>query len=188
MGGERTWLRYKRSMAPWIFRLAVAGLAFLTASAPAEPAGGERAEETITLSRSPMGLHALDAPDYDVTLSPNGQVVVLRRSYDVLSPGKVEMSQRVETYRVSPIEAARFRAALMPHEPVGHSPNLICGGHEYGPDNPTLVRVPVFHIEWKGAGSGRALDVCITAQEKGIVDEIQQGLRALHLTLEGSRT
>jgi hypothetical protein len=170
-------------MARSIFLVTIAGLAFFAAPASAE---GPRAEGTITLSRVPMGLHALDAPDYDVALSLDGHVVVHRRSY-MNSNTKLERSEQVEAYRVSPAEAARFRAALMPHKPLGLSPTIICGGHVYSRDNSPLIRVPLFEIDWKDKESSSVLAVCITPQERPIVDDIRQGLEALHLLVDGSR-
>lgn len=133
------------------------------------------------MSRTPLGLTQPYAPNFDVTLSPDGQVVLHRRYLSYPPPRE---TGGVDRWTVSPADAARFRAALVRYRPA-ESLKSICGGKVY--DGPVLARMPVFGIEWEGATSRHDLAVCYLAQEEEIIEAIQHGLAALHLTLEGNR-
>jgi hypothetical protein len=184
MGGKQTLFSYKRGMAGLLHRVAFAGLVVLAASASARE---RRAQETIRVWRVPMGLHSSDAPEFDLTLSQDGQVVVRRWSLNLDRPpyARPARAERVRRYRVSPAEAGRFRAALARHRAVEEA-KLICGGQTYGPENMVMLRVPILIVVWTGAASRHVLKVCYTAQEQRTIEALERGLEVLHVKADGS--
>jgi hypothetical protein len=160
--------------------VALAG--FLAASRGAAQEG----QESITLSRTPMGLSAGNAPDFDVTVAGDGQVTIVRRTLiPATARTGIKLSESVERYRVTPADAAAFRSALTSRKPADESPRTICGGKTYS--EPIVIRVPVFGIVWKGKGATHSQYACYLPQEAAIVGAIEAALAAVHLRLAGTR-
>jgi hypothetical protein len=193
----------RRAMIICMIRHALATAGSVLALSSAAPARAQTANESITISRAPWGLHQASDPDFAVTLWPDGRVVVH-------TPGEYEPVENGDRFQVSPVEAARFRAALSGLKPVEAGMTIFCRGR-LGPGQSFMSRVPTFAIHWNSpafdggvtacdpAGHVRILApdgsenvcehsrACDGSQERAIVDAIEAALREIHLGLDGRR-
>ncbi|HYG29647.1 MAG TPA: hypothetical protein VD887_05460 [Allosphingosinicella sp.] len=161
-----------------VLAIAAAGaLACLSAVASAQ---GSDAAETVTVSRHPTGLHSSSAPDFDVTVWPDGLVVIRTRTYRAAFP-----VERVLRFRRSAAEAAEVRAALLPYRRADLTRTTLCRGRHDG-DILMLRGFDVFGITWSGPGHFSTFDACYEEQERAVVAAIERALRSVHLTLSGT--
>jgi hypothetical protein len=163
-----------------ILRGAAGALAFVSAVAAAE---GQRADEEIAVSREPTGLHSLTDPNFKVVVRPDGQVSRRRSLY-----GHRKVSEHTDRFEVSPDEAAAFAAALLRLRPIEPGYTLFCQGQSFGADEVVMVRgIPVFEVRWTGLQPPRIVQACYNPDEHAIVAAVEEGLRAIDLTLDGER-
>jgi hypothetical protein len=161
-----------------VLLIAVAGaLACHSAGAPAQRSG---AADTVSVLRYPTGLHSLSAPDFDVTVWPDGLVVIRTRSYRASVP-----VERVARFQRSPAEAAEFREALLPYRTADLTRPTLCGG-QLSDDLMMIRGIHVFRITWSGPDQFSSLDVCYDELEVAVVGAIDQALGAIHLGLDGA--
>lgn len=163
-------------MKPLLAIAAAALLACLPAAAPAQ--GSDT--ETVTLSRRPTGLHSVRDPNFEVTVWPDGLVVMRTLSYRASFP-----VERVFRFQRSAAEAAAFRAALLPYRRADRTQPTICSGRVH--DDVMMIRgYHVFRITWSGPDHFSSLGVCYDEQERMIVSAIERALEAVNLTLDGA--
>jgi len=163
-----------------ILRGAAGALALVPAVAATE---GQSADEEIAVSREPTGLHSLTDPNFKVTVRPDGQVSRRRSLYR-----HRKVSERTDRFEVSPDEAEAFAAALLRLRPLEPGYTLICQGQASGADEVVMVRgMPVFEVRWTGSQPPRIVQACYTPDEHAIVAAVEEGLRAIDLTLDGER-
>jgi hypothetical protein len=148
----------------------------------AQPGHGQAQppEESIRILRQPWGLHSCDSPDYDITVSPNHEVVVRSRA----SRPCLLRIERTTRYHLSDAEAERFRTLLLPRRPVNESSVLTCRGRTTT-DAFVMLRIPELSVEWGGPERQRRFSVCVTPEDQAIVSEIERALIAIHQSLDG---
>lgn len=160
--------------------LAIAAAGALACLSAAGSAQGSDATETVTVSRHPTGLHSLSAPNFEVTVWPDGLVVIRTLTHRATFP-----VERVIRFQRSAAEAAEFRAALLPYRRADLSRAILCRGRRH--DDILMLRgFDVLGITWSGPGHFSSFDACYTEQERAVVSAVERALRAVHLTLSGA--
>jgi hypothetical protein len=170
-GEKQTLARYNRATATLFHRLAFGflGIAGLTSAPSVAP-------ESITVSRRPwFAICTNVCPDYDVTVSADGEVVAKRGSNE-------------ERFQVSPAEAADFRNKLRPFRPVGEQPDQLVCAHDGRPeDAPLVMKVREIEIRWSGTSRPARLSACDNALHADLTEAIRQALWSVHLYVDGPR-
>jgi hypothetical protein len=127
-------------------------------------------EETVVVSRKPGGLHSRDTPNFEVTVRPNGAVVL--RTHHGLSPG-------ADFFQLSPAKAARLTATLLPYRPAEGDP---LGSPRLLKDGDVICRGAIYEIRWESTTLARTLTLC-----GGHLDALDQALELIGLTRDGDR-
>lgn len=154
---------------------ALIGLSTPTAAKP------RMASETITISRRPwFAICAGLCPNYDVTVSKNGEVAARIRS--------AGERDAVTRYRVSRSDVARFRGILQPLKPRAfHLTRPSCDHAVTAEERPLLLRVSEIEIRWGNAGSRQRLMACDNERDQQIRQTIERALEAVHLSVAAQR-
>jgi hypothetical protein len=160
--------------------LSIAAAGALACLSTAASAQGSDTAETVTVSRHPTGLHSLSAPDFEVTVWPEGLVVLRIRTHRATFP-----VERLLRFQRSAAEAAEFRAALLPYRRADLTRATLCMGRLHN-DIMMLRGFDVFGITWSGPDHFSSLDACYDEQESAIVSAVERALGAVHLTLSGA--
>jgi hypothetical protein len=134
------------------------------------------ARETITVSRRPwFAICAGVCPYYDVTVRPDGHVLVKRGNFE-------------ERFRVSPAEAADFFSKLRPFRPAGEEPDQLICVHDGRPeDAPLVMKVREIEIKWSDTRHAARLTACDNSVYADLIEAIRQALWSVHLYVDGRR-
>lgn len=136
------------------------------------------AEETVTVSKRPwFGICAGLCPNYDVTVWADGRVMAVRHSW--------HGADEIERFRVSRIDAARFRSILLPYRPSAVQQREPVCHHAVPPEQAQLVlKVREVEILWSSPSHRRRVIAC---DAREISEALRQALRAVQLYPSGRR-
>jgi hypothetical protein len=136
------------------------------------------AEETITIAKRPwFGICAGLCPNYDVTVWADGRVLAVRHSWHGLD--------EIERFRVSRLEAARFRSILLPYRPIAIQQREPVCHHDVPQEQSRLVlKVREVELLWSSPPHRSRLIACDTRE---LSEALRQALRAVQVYPDGRR-
>ena len=173
----------EQGLSRYYFRMRVVGhcvsLAALLLPSPCASTRAHRGGEIIVVARPWFAVCLGTCPNYDVSVRDDGRVIAVRHGF--------ERADEVERFRVSPAEAAAFRARLDRYRPIGEAPiPAFCKHHVPSDLTPLLLRVTELEIRWSDARPSR-LVACAIEENARLVEDIRRALWSAHLYLNASR-
>jgi hypothetical protein len=161
------------------YRITLVGLVLLSACVSTRSV----VRETITISRRPWyAVCAGTCPNFDLTVWPDGRVLVIRHS---LAGDPDEL----ERFQVSPADVASFRSKLLPYRPADDWPApAVCNHTTSLEEAPLVMKVTEIEIRWSGTDKAARLQASANQEETApLVEAIGQALWSVDLNVIGQR-